>query len=173
MARKPRIPMLPTELPQQRLYLVKGLPERPANWSITFGTEAEGLAPTAMPRSARYIAQVEWAWSPMHMRIDAYYLSMCSHHRHWVLWSKGYDDNWSRWMDPSAVAVASRAGLPVNAAGRLMLHDCWAQERDGGLDRFHWVNECGILDAGELAEVASAVWGDAAGEPEEQQQADL
>ena len=66
MARKPRIPMLPTQLPQQRLYLVKGLPERPANWSITLGTEAEGLAPTAMPRSARYIAQVEWAWSPMH-----------------------------------------------------------------------------------------------------------
>ena len=51
MARKPRIPMLPTELPQQRLYLVKGLPERPANWSITLGTQAEGLAPTAMPRS--------------------------------------------------------------------------------------------------------------------------
>ena len=104
MARKPRIPMLPTELPQQRLYLVKGLPERPANWSITFGTEAERLAPTAMPRSARYIAQVEWAWSPMHMRIDAYYLSMCSHHRHWVLWSKGYDDNWSRWMDPRSLS---------------------------------------------------------------------
>ena len=50
MARNPRIPMLPTELPQQRLYLVKGLPERPANWSITLGTQAEGLAPTAMPR---------------------------------------------------------------------------------------------------------------------------
>ena len=53
MARKPRIPMLPTELPQQRLYLVKGLPERPANWSITLGTQAEGLAPTAMPSSSR------------------------------------------------------------------------------------------------------------------------
>ena len=118
MARRPRIPMLPTQLPQQRLYLVKGLPKPPSNWSTTFGTQAEGLAPTAMPRSARYIAQVEWAWSPMHMRIDAYYLSMCSHHRHWVLWIKGYDDNWSRWMDPHAVAAGPRAGL-VPAARRL------------------------------------------------------
>lgn len=160
MARKPRIPMLPTELPQQRLYLVKGLPERPTNWLITFGTQAEGLAPPAMPRSARYIAQVEWAWSPMHMRIDAYYLSMCSRHRYWVLWGKGYDDNWSRWMDPNAVAVTSRAGLPFDAAARLMLHDYWAHERDGGLDRFHWVNESGMLAAGGVAEIATAVWGD-------------
>jgi hypothetical protein len=173
MTRKPHIPMLPSELPQQRLYLVKGLPERPANWSMKTGKLAEDIAPSAMPRSARYIGQVEWAWSPMHMRIDAYYLSMCRRHHHWVLWSKGYDDNWSRWMDPSATAVASRAGLRSDAAARLLLHDCWAQQRDDGLDRFHWVNESGILDAGELAEVAAAVWGDAAGGPEEQQEADL
>ena len=50
MARKPRIPMLPTQLPQQLLYLVKGMPERPVNWSTTLGTEAEGLSPSAMPR---------------------------------------------------------------------------------------------------------------------------
>jgi hypothetical protein len=111
-----------------------------------------------MPRSARYIAQVEWAWSPMHMRIDAYYLSMCTHHRYWVLWGKGYDDNWSRWMDPTAVAVAPRSGLATEAAARLMLHDHWVQERDGGLDRFHWVNESGSLEAGAVVELATGVW---------------
>jgi len=126
------------------------------------GKLAEDIAPSSMPRSARYVGQVEWAWSPMNMRIDAYYLSMCRHHRHWVLWVKGYNDNWSRWMGLSALAVASRAGLPVYAAARPMLHECWMQERDGGLDRFHWVNESRLLDAGELAEVAAAVWGDAA-----------
>ena len=109
----------------------------------------------------------------MNMRIDAFYLSMCRRRRHWVLWSKCYDDNWGRWMDPGATAVASRAGLSVDAAARLMLYDCWGQERAHGLDRFHWVNEGGVLDAGELAEVAAAVWGDAAGEPEEQQETDL
>ena len=56
MARKPRIPMLPTQLPQQRLYLVKGLPERPANWSATFERGAGGMAPSSMPKSARYVA---------------------------------------------------------------------------------------------------------------------
>ena len=158
MARKPRIPMLPTQLPQQRLYLVKGMPRRPANWSPTIGTEAEGLAPSAMPRSARHIAQVEWAWSPMHMRIDAYYLSMCTHHRHWVLWVKGYDDNWSRWMDPHAVAAGPRAGLNVDAAARLILRDFWTNAKDNELDRFHWQNENGLLDAGDITSIASAVW---------------
>ena len=160
MARKPHIPMLPTELPQQRLYLVKGLPDRPANWSTKFDTEAEGLAPAAMPRSARYIAQVEWAWSPLHMRIDAYYLSMCIHHRHWVLWIKGYDDNWSRWMEPHAVAAGPRAGLSADAAARLILRDYWANARDSELDRFHWQNESGLVDAGDIASIASAVWGE-------------
>ena len=59
MTRSPRIPMLPGELPQQRLYLVKGLPERPAVWAVETGSPAEDLAPLAMPRSARYIGQVE------------------------------------------------------------------------------------------------------------------
>ena len=163
MARKPRIPMLPTELPQQRLYLVKGLPERPGTWSAKFGKEAEGLAPPAMPRSARYVAQVEWSWSPMHMRIDAYYLSMSTHHRHWVLWVKGYDDNWSRWMDPSAVAAGPRAGLNANAAARLVLRDYWTNARDSELDRFHWQNENGLLDAGDIALIAYTVWGEGDG----------
>ena len=68
MTRSPRIPMLPGELPQQRLHLVKGLPERPADWSVKTDSFAEDVAPIAMPRSARYIGQVEWAWSPMNMR---------------------------------------------------------------------------------------------------------
>ena len=76
-------------------------------------------------------------------------------------------------MDPHAVAVGMRAGLSADAAARLMLHDCWAKARDSELERFHWVNEDGILYAGELAEVAAVVWGDAVGEPEEQQEADL
>ena len=115
MTRKPCIPMRPADLPQQRLYLAKALPEQPAS----------------------------------------------------------YDDNWGKWMDPSAMAVALRAGRPVDSAARLMLHDGWSQERDGGLDRFHWINENGLLGAGELAAVAAAVRGDAAGGSEEQLEADL
>ena len=159
MARKPRIPMQPADLPQQRLYLIQGMPELPAGWSVKTDTQALDLAPAAMPRSARYLGQVEWSWSPMHMRIDAYYLSMCSHHRHWVLWGKGYDDNWSRWMAPEASMVAPRCGLTPDAAARLLLLSYWAEQRLQKVDRFHWVNEDGELDAGELTEIATAVWG--------------
>ncbi len=159
MTRKPRIPMLPSELPQQRLYLVKGLPERPANWSTKTGGQADDIAPAAMPRSARHIGQMEWAWSPMHMRIDAYYLSMCSHHRHWVLWAKGYDDNWGRWMKPCPVVVAERVGVAAEDAARLLVFDYWKEERTEDVDHFHWVNEGEMIDVGGLAEIGDAVWG--------------
>ena len=158
MTRKPRIPMRPSELPQQRLYLVKGLPQRPANWSMKTGKPAEDIAPSAMPRSARYIGQVEWAWSPMHMRIDAYYLSMCRQHRFWVLWVKGYDDNWGRWMEASASAVVPRCSLQADAVARLLLLDYWQTQCEDGVDRFHWVNECNLITAGSLVEIANAVW---------------
>lgn len=157
MTRKPHIPMLPSELPQQRLYLVKGLPERLANWSMKTGKPAQDIAPSAMPRSARYFGQVEWAWSPMHMRIDAYYLSMCSRHHHWVLWSKGYADNWGRWMEPCPFAAAQRVGVTTAAAARLLAFDYWQEERGREVDRLLWVNEGALIDASGLAEIASAV----------------
>lgn len=160
MTRRPRIPMLPEELPQQRLYLVKGVPTAPSGWACSLGRSALALAPKTMPRSARYLGQVEWAWSPRHMRSDAYHLSMCSRHRFWVLWVKGYDDNWDRWTDPSAAAAGPRCSVPRWVAARLLLHDYWAAERAVGLDRFHWVAEEGTLDAGDLKALAAAVWED-------------
>ena len=159
MTRSPRIPMLPGELPQQRLYLVTGLPERPAGWAVETGSLAEDLAPLAMPRSARYVGQVEWAWSPMNTRIDAYYLPMCSHHRCWVLWRKSFDDNWGEWMAPEAAAVSARCALGRDAAARLLLLAYWQVQRTQDVDRFHWINEDELLSAGALTEVANAAWG--------------
>ena len=139
MTPKPRIPMLPTQLPQQRLYLVQGLPMRPGNWSMKTGDYAQRIAPVGDAALCPPHRPGGVGGSPMHMRIDAYYLAMCSHHWHWVLWAKPYDDNWSEWMDQVAIAiaVATRSGLPGEAAARLMFHDHWAQARDGGLDRCH------------------------------------
>jgi len=153
MTRKPRIPMLPT------LYLVKGQPVRPLGWSATIGEPADNDMRAAMPRSARYLGQVEWAWSPMHMRIDAYYLSMDRLHRRWVLWTKPYDDNWERWEAPFVLARSPRARLVATDAARLLLIDYLASQRDEGTDRFHWVNEEGLLDSGELNAIADIVWG--------------
>ncbi len=75
MGALPRIPMRPEELPQQRLSLVVPLPPRPTGFAGT--RDAPGSVPPSlkMPRSARYIGQVEWAWSMINARLDAYYLS--------------------------------------------------------------------------------------------------
>src|SRR5262245_43282825 len=121
--------MCPWELPAQRLWLLRGLP-RPANdWAATLGEPAADVLPNSMPRGARYVGQVEWAWSPMNMRIDAYYLSMCSRHRHWLLWVKAYDDNWSQWSQPYVAAHGPRAGLRGTDAARLLLLSLWRDEQ--------------------------------------------
>ena len=113
-----------------------------------------------MPRSARYLGQVEWAWSPMHMRIDAYYLSMDRPHRRWLLWTKPYDDNWGRWDAPLVLARAPRARVAIKDAATLLLIDYLASQRDEGTDRFHWVNEEGLLDSGDMNAIAAIVWDD-------------
>lgn len=100
--------MRPADLPHQRLYLVKGVPITPPGWAPLETAALDTYKNARMPRSARYVGQVEWAWSPMHMRISAYYVSMDRAHRHWLLWTKAYDDNWGRWMDPALKAAAAR-----------------------------------------------------------------
>ena len=69
----PKIPMLPSELPQQRLYGVVDLPERPSKFECLVGYNSvpKDALPKATPRSAVYLGQVEWAWSPMHGRASS------------------------------------------------------------------------------------------------------
>ena len=86
MTNKPRIPMSPDELPQQRIHEVITLPPRPEPFDCHIGYSQfpKGSLPSSTPSNMTYLAQVEWAWSPMHNRLDAYYL-----HRgrtHWSLW---------------------------------------------------------------------------------------
>lgn len=160
MTRKPHIPMSPSELPQQRLYLLKGMPKPPAGWAPLDPQALGELAKLKMPRSARYLGQVEWAWSPMHSRVSSYYLSMDRERRHWLLWVRPYDDNWGRWDDPWVIAAAPRSGLDGRSAGKLLLVHHWNLEREDGLDQFHWVNEACLLTAGEFNEIGEAAWGD-------------
>jgi hypothetical protein len=158
MTLNPVIPMSPTALPQQRLRLVENLPAAPRGWIVSLAPPNDAAVPRTRPRSARYVGQVEWAWSPMHMRIDAYWLSMDRQHRRWLLWLGLYDDNWSRWTDGGVIAHAPRGGLHRTDACRLLLHAWWASEAQNDIDRFHWVNASGLLDAGGLLEVARAAW---------------
>jgi hypothetical protein len=97
----------------------------------------------------------------MHSRISAYYVSQSSDRRHWLLWIKSYDDNYGRWeaayVERSALR---RGGLKPLQAGQLLLYAYWCEERDEGVDHFHWVAEEGDLDVSDLRAVANAVWED-------------
>lgn len=168
MAIAPKIPMCPEALPRQRLYLVPDFPKCPPGWQQDLDNCAPGL-PARMPRTARYVAQVEWSWSPLHGRIDAYHLSLNRGRDRWVLWGAYFDE--ARWtfVDTHIAASAPRAGLQGADAAILLLQAYWASEagNENNLDAFHWVNEEGLLDAGQLKEIARRVWDGRAQENEQ------
>lgn len=94
MTHRSGIPKRPTELPQQRLYLVKGVPTAPPGWAPLDNVGLDTYRKARVPRSARYLGQIEWACSPANSRISAYCLAMDRRRRHWLLWLKpvGADD---------------------------------------------------------------------------------
>ena len=160
MTRKPRIPMLPDELPQQRIHEVVGLPERPDPFNSKVGLwdYAASEAPKNPPRSPLYLCQVEWAWSPMHNRIAAYHL-----HRgrtHWSLWWSYLDENEGGW-GWITVGCVHRRGVSEKQAAVHLLLDYWNDEIvESYLDHFHWINEEHYLSIAEIMAIAKEVWGE-------------
>ena len=158
MTRQPKIPMLPSQLPQQRIHEVVDLPERPVPFDclVGYGAVPDNIIPKGGPRSPTYLAQVEWAWSPMHNRLDAYYL-----HRgrsHWILWSRYWDDNWGKW-EWAAAACVRKKGVSENEAAVHLLIEFWKEEaEENHVDHYHWINESGFLSIAELAAIAREVW---------------
>jgi hypothetical protein len=141
------------------LHLVRALPVPPSAWSVALD-EAAGRKPRHRCLAARYVGQVEWAWSPMNMRIDAYQLSMSRHHRAWVLWWRPFDDNLSRWDDAVPVASAPRCGLAARDAARLLMAAYRRRQADDGVDHFDWINAEGPLSGGDLKEIGRFAWRD-------------
>lgn len=159
MSAAPRIPMRVEELPQQRVTLVVPLPARPAGFVGLGNPPACVRPPARMPSSARYIGQVEWAWSPMHMRIDAYYLSTNRARTHWFLWLRLYDDNWGRWDAPQIYAHAVKGKVEATVAATYLLMDAWSADAlQIELDHFHWINNACLLSVEELGAIGREVW---------------
>ena len=150
--------MSPSELPQQRIYEVVGLPERPERFefNVDYDCSPRGGAPKTGLRNSVYLCQVEWAWSPMHNRLDAYYL-----HRGrsaWSLWSRYWDDNEGRW-DLACVGAVNLKGVGMKQAAIHLLLEFWKYDaRESSLDRFHWINEEDYLSVSELEAIARVVW---------------
>lgn len=160
MAHAPSIPMSWQALPVHRLTLVPIYPQTPHGWQVRLDDCAPGL-PVRMPCSARYLAQVEWSWSPLHGRIDAYHLSLNTMRDHWVLWVSFFDQEVWRFVDTHIAASAPRAGLQGADAAVLLLQAYWKEQAgdENELDRFHWINEEALLNAAMLKEIARRVWG--------------
>ena len=158
MTREPKIPMSPSELPQQRVHEVVDLTQRPEPFDCKAGywDYPSGSAPENQPRNPTYLCQVEWAWSPVHNRLDAYYL-----HRgrsHWSLWSRYSDDNWGKW-EWAAAACVHRRGVTEKQAAVYLLLELWKHEvREFDLDQFHWINEGVYITVAELMAIAREVW---------------
>jgi hypothetical protein len=159
MIREPKIPMSPEELPQQRIHEVVELPERPDLFdsAVGYGAFPKDALPRDLDGNATYLCQVEWAWSPMHNRLDAYYLR--KNRTHWSLWSKYWDDNWGQWSE-MAVGCVPRRGVLEKQAAVYLLMDFWNDDRqESDVDRFHWINEDGFMSIAELGAIAREVWG--------------
>ena len=115
MTNEPNIPMSSDELPQQRIHEVITLPPMPEPFDCAVGycQFPKGSLPSGIPCNMACLAQVEWAWSPMNSRIDAYYLH--KGRTHWSLWSSYWDDNWSQWSD-MAIGCVPRRGVSQQQA---------------------------------------------------------
>jgi hypothetical protein len=120
--------------------------------------------PKTLPRGAKYVATVEWAWSPAHSRQDSYHLSTNRSRTHWILWL-GYIDEecWTAKWEHYPRAFCAKRGMPAKtAAFYLFLEGCRAEraQYDGSPEEpFHYVTGEGVLSSRELNLAAQHVWG--------------
>lgn len=157
--KKPKIPMLPDELPRQHLYEVTQNPERPASVEFFIGLRniPEGALPKKPPQSADYLCQAEWSPRPGYVRLDAYYLHRGR--KHWVLWRRSWDDEWNEW-NWDALGCVRRAGVSWEQAATYLILEYWkAEECENRIGRFDWVNEEGLLEISDINAIAREVWG--------------
>lgn len=159
MASKPTVAMSATEVPNQRIYLVPQYPIRPDGLIVSFDRAADDL-PKRMSRKAQYLGQVEWTWSPMHSRIDAYHLGLNPRKNRWVLWLSFFNDELWKFTDTHIAAWSPRTGMQGPDAAVHLLEAYWASEAavNNGLDHFHWIAQEGLLAAPVLMEIARRVW---------------
>ena len=156
------IPMSPADFPQQKLYEVKSLPILLAGCAVEImNYEREHTLPGIPKKPTKKsvpLAQVEWSWSPMHMRVDAYELHKGK--EHWLLWCGGPDENTCNYIcDWYAAACMPVKGVSQEQAAVHLILAFWEYERGYmSLDRYHWINCAGALSVSEIQSIANVVW---------------
>jgi hypothetical protein len=153
-----RIPFTPDQLPQQRLVEVVCPPAAPEAFDprVCLFCVPQDILPKRRPRRMTYLGMVEWAWSPMSSRIEAYFLNATR--RHWVLWTRNPapDDTDTAWQ---VAAYAPRRGVLAREAAHHLVVERWRAEAcERFLDHFHWVADEGELTVAEWMAIGRAVW---------------
>ena len=147
--------------PQQNLSEIKTFSKWPVGCGVdflyTYERDLPGFAQGPDEDSVP-LAQVEWAWSPMHARVDAYQINRGEDH--WLLWCGGPDENSStditNWL---AVAFMAANGFSQRDAAMFLLDAFWMFERScNSLDRYHWINRADALPVADLQCIANQVW---------------
>ena len=170
-----RIPMCPDELPQQKVYEVVELTKPPPDFEATclmhcgsrddrndyeWSISKDDL-PQRFPGAAIFLAQVEWAEDPQHIRLHAYYICGNRRRTHWFLWIRSPDDNaWTYRMNSLLYAYCPRRKMDRKTAAIYLLLHAWRYElAECKRDRFDWINDVGILTVSEVRAIAREVWG--------------
>jgi hypothetical protein len=156
------IPMSPAELPQQKLYEVKGLPILPDGCAVEIMNYEREHTLTGIPKKPTKksipLGQIEWSWSPMNARVDSYELHKGK--EHWLLWCGGPDDNASTYISNwyAAACIAVKGVSQEQAAVHLLLAFWEYETACMSLDRYHWINWSGALSVSDIQSIANEVW---------------
>jgi hypothetical protein len=154
------IPMSPSLLPQQKLYEVVTLPQSPKDLDPKIEIDEPLLRnpPKTSPRKLTYLFSVEWAWSPMHNRIDNYYIN--PRRTGWLLWNNWVEDGGAPWTwHWDMYAHGRRCRSDERTISIHLIKALWefdAKYHD--VEHFHWINNTGLLSVDEIEAIAREVW---------------
>lgn len=129
---------------------------------VNVDAEALGLRQRP-PADADYLGRVEWAWSPMNNRVDAFWITKPWKTKDiWVLWYGSPDDNsWDEdaWIYAVA-AVAKQKFHDAVSAARTMVAARWVADleelRHGS---FHLIYDVDLFEETDFEQIASVVFG--------------
>ena len=152
------IPMSPVQRPQQRLNEVVSIPTllKGFNPKLEYSEPLLKQRPKGSPRKLTHLFSVEWAWSPMHNRIDNYYLN--PRRTDFLLWNNCLNDHTVPWTwSWELLAYGNRCKADEKAIAAHLVKALWECEAEHGTDHYHWINNTGLLSTEEVQALAREV----------------
>lgn len=180
--KNPSVVLNPEDLPQQRLTVVRNLTDFPEDWKYFVHGWPEGVKEDLTTYDT--LCSLEWAWSPMHNRLQLYAFqkSLCGKYGLLTIGQfndeslfQQYDEDGEPLdddIDPWTLQEAGhciyqpRLSLKENAV-LCVIEDLRFEKGECDLDPFHWVQSEDLLDCADLAAIARVVWGEEEGEDDE------